>query len=122
MKELTKDQQARNRPLIMANLCAPKKRANHKGLSKLQKTILELARNQGGEVLAREVLVKVYGFRPIRNIYSVRQGILVFNKAEIGYARYNAVTVAVCKSFNRLVNRGFAWKIHGGIRLKWTRY
>lgn len=106
----------------MKNNSTPKKRANHKGLSKLQKTILKLAKHQGGEVLAREVLVEVYGFRPIRSIYSVRQGILIFNKAEIGYARYNAATVALCKSFNRLINRGFAWKIHGGIRLKWTRY
>jgi len=103
----------------MANFLAPKKR-NQKGLSSLQKNILSLAREQGGEVHARDVLISYYGFSPYRNPEGVRQGCFVFRKPEIGFSRYNAKTVAVCKSFNRLINRGLAWKIHGGIRLKWS--
>ncbi len=101
----------------MANFWTPKKR-NQKGLSSLQKNILSLAREQGGEVHARDVLISYYGFRPYRNPEGVRQGCFVFSKSEIGFNRYNAKTVAVCKAFNRLINRGLAWKIHGGIRLK----
>jgi len=101
----------------MANFLTPKKR-NQKGLSSLQKNILSLAREQGGEVHARDVLISYYRFRPYRNPEGVRQGCIVFRKPEIGFNRYNAKTVAVCKSFNRLINRGLARKIHGGIRLK----
>ena len=101
----------------MANFFPPKKR-NQKGLSSLQKNILSLAREQGGEVLARDVLISYYRFRPYRNPEGLRQGCFVFRKPEIGFARYNAKTVAVCKSFNRLIKRGLAQKIYGGIRLK----
>jgi len=100
--------------------CGPKK-ANRKGLSQLQKCILSLASEKGGQVLARDVLIRVYSFRPLRNPGALRQGKLIFNKAEIGYERYNSATVSVCKAFNRLISRGFAWKIHGGIKIKWSR-
>jgi hypothetical protein len=108
--------------VVQVDISGGPKMANRKGLSQLQRSILVLAKEQGGEVLAREVLIKVYNFRPIRNPGTVRQGKLVFKKAEIGYARYNAATVAVFKAFNRLINRGFAWRIHGGIRMKWSRF
>jgi len=103
----------------MANFYTPKKR-NQKGLSSLQKNILSLAREQGGEVHARDVLISHYEFQPYRNPEGVNQGCFVFRKPEIGFSRYNAKTVAVCKSFNRLINRGLAVKIYGGIRLKWS--
>gem|GEM_PF-1762694 len=101
----------------MANSFTLKKRGK-KGLSSLQKSILSLAREQGGEVLTRDVLISYYKFRPYRNPEGSRQGCFVFRKVEIGFNRYNAKTVAVCKSFNRLINRGLACKIYGGIRLK----
>ena len=102
----------------MANFFSPKK-ADWKRLGTLQKFILDLAREQGGEVLARDVLMKYYGFIPRRSPVGIRGGCMVFNKSSI--TGYNAATVAVCKAFNRLISRGFAWKIHGGIKIKWSR-
>ena len=77
-----------------------------------------MAKEKGRQILARDVLINFYKFKPFRDPNGVRQGVIVFNKSDIGYARYNAATVAVCKAFNRLINRGLALKIHGGIRLK----
>jgi hypothetical protein len=92
----------------------------NKGLGKLQRSILALAEKQDDEVFARDVLIHVFGFRPFRTIFMQwpRPGSLVFRKDDIGRARYNARTVAVCKSFNRLARRGLAERIPGGIRLK----
>jgi hypothetical protein len=102
----------------MANFYRPKKDAALKGLSFLQKDILSLAKEQGGEVLARDVLIAHYKFKACCNPKTTRQGCLVFGKAQIGFARYNACTVAVCKAFNRLIERGLAIKIRSGIRLR----
>ena len=100
----------------MANLSV----VNYKGLSKLQRSILSLAEKQDGEVFARDVLIGFFGFKPFRPIFMQwpRPGSLVFRKDDIGRARYNAKTVSVCKSFNRLVRRRLAERIPGGIRLK----
>ena len=95
------------------------KRANRKGLGRLQKFILDLAREQGGEVLARDVLMKYYGFIPGRSPIDIRGGCPVFNKSRI--AGYSTATVAVCKAFNRLVSRGLALRSHGRIHLKGGR-
>lgn len=85
-------------------------------LSKLQKAILMLAyQNQTGQktwltlmpadVSNREVLHKIYGF-PIRtDNHSYK---LIFDRHEIGLNRYQSASVAVAKSFNRLVKRGVA--------------
>ena len=90
-------------------------RANRKGLSRLQKFILDLAREQQGKVLARDVLMKFYGFVPRRSTIGLRGGCMVFNKSNI--AGYNAATVAVCKAFNRLARRGLVSRTIGGVRL-----
>ena len=97
----------------MANSCSPKK--ERRGLSHLQRYILAVAESQGGEVLARDILAHYYGFKPYRSFDGLRQNSLVFKKSDIGPARYNAATVAVCKAFNRLCERGVAERIHGGI-------
>lgn len=99
----------------MANLQLVK----YKGLSKLQRSILALAEKQGGEVFAREVLISFFGFKPCCSIFMrwPRPGSIVFRKDDIGRARYNAKTVSVCKSFNRLVRRRLVERIPGGIRL-----
>jgi hypothetical protein len=97
----------------MANNFSPKK--ERRGLSRLQRHILDLAEIQGGEVLACDILVSYYGFRPYRVIGVLRQGAHLFRKSEIGPACYNAATVAVCKAFNRLCERGLVKRIDGGI-------
>jgi hypothetical protein len=99
----------------MANLRPVK----YKGLSSLQLCILELATKQDGEVLARDVLIHVFGFKPFRRILMKwpRPGSLVFRRSDIGRARYNSATVSVCKSMNRLARRRLADRIPGGVRL-----
>lgn len=99
----------------MANFSTPKKRGQ-KCFSKLQQTIIALARKKGGEVLARDVLIEYYGFNTYRPPYGLRPGCTVFKKSSI--ASYNSATVAVCKAFNRLVKRGVARRTHGGVRLR----
>ena len=77
-----------------------------KGLSTLQKKILLLAyKNENSNVCAHEILISVYGFPPLR------KGKLIFNRRYIGLKRYNASTVAVCKSMNRLSERGFVNRV-----------
>ncbi len=101
----------------MANFFTPKKRTR-RGLSALQRFILSLGKKQGGEVLARDVLIHYYGFTPFRNPELVKPEGMVFRKSDVGFVRYNSKTVTVCKSFNRIVKRGLAYRIHSGIRLK----
>jgi hypothetical protein len=98
----------------MANFCTPKKRDN---LSPLQCCILTLGKKNDGIVLARDVLIEYYGFVPNRDPSCLNAGALVFNKSDIGLGRYNSASVAVCKAFNRLVERGVARKIYSGIQL-----
>ena len=98
----------------MANFFTPKKRDN---LSPLQCCILTLGKKNGGIVLARDVLIEYYGFKPVRDPSCLNAGAIVFRKADIGIGRYNAATVAVCKAFNRLVQRRMATKIYSGVQL-----
>lgn len=100
--------------LIMAN-STPHERSDN--ISRLQHCILSLARKNEGIVLARDVLVEYYAFNPFRDPSSPGVGAVVFRKADIGVNRYNAASVAVCKAFNRLVQRGMATKIFSGIRV-----
>ncbi len=89
-----------------------------RNLSQLQHCILSLGRKNGGTVLARDVLIEYYGFKPIRDPSCLKAGGIVFSKKDIGPDQYNAASVAVCKAFNRLIKRGKASKILSGIRLK----
>ena len=77
-----------------------------KRLSKLQKQIIQLAHRNKGSVLARNVLVGAYGFLTITDIEAAKPGALVFNRKLIGPKRYQAASVAVARSFNRLAARG----------------
>jgi len=92
-------------------------RTKKEGLSNLQKFILSLANKQGGIVLARDVLIHHYGFTPSCNPSAVRAGGIVFDKATIGHRRYRSASTAVCKPFNRLVDRELAVRILSGIRV-----
>jgi len=88
------------------------------GLSKLQKEILILAHKNKGKYLSnREVLVKVYGFKPTVNINKARPGALVFDREAIGVKRYQAAYTSTVKSFNRLVARGLVSRHYYGIKL-----
>ena len=98
----------------MANFPTPIKRGN---LSQLQHCIIGLGKQNGGTVLARDVLMEYYGFQPVNNPSLQRTGAIVFDKTDIGFDRYNAASVAVCKAFNRLVKKGMATRIFSGIRL-----
>jgi hypothetical protein len=105
----------KNKKSKMANLYTPKKKSQ--GLSQLQRRILDMANAQGGEVLARDILIDYYGFKPYRNPQELNPGALVFRKSDIGHARYNAATVTVCKALNRLCERGLAKRIRSGISI-----
>ena len=83
-----------------------------RGLSPLQKRIMELAeRNGGGFVYAYQVLVEVYGFPMAR---AGRIGGIHFNLREVG-RQYHSSTVAVSRAFTRLADRGLAERIMGGV-------
>jgi hypothetical protein len=86
-----------------------------KGLSELQKSILEMAyRNRGGfskfgDIRNYEVLERFYNFpvhppKPSHESGSPQR----FNRQEIGLNRYRAACVSTVKAFDRLVKRGFA--------------
>lgn len=93
---------------------------NVRGLSKLQKRILTLALKNGGRIASRDVLINVYKFPPLVDTRIVHNGQLVFDRRAIGLRRYQSVSVATCKSFNRLHERGLAERVYGveqGIRL-----
>jgi hypothetical protein len=59
----------------MANFYTPKKRDN---LSPLQCCILTLGKKNGGIVLARDVLIEYYGFKPVRDPSCLNAGAIVF--------------------------------------------
>lgn len=96
-----------------------------KGLSDLQQEILRLAyKNRKGhpggriDTCPREILVKFYGFAPTTNIDKAKTGALIFNREIIGIKRYQAASVSVAKSFDRLVARGLAEREYNyGIKL-----
>ena len=86
-------------------------------LSKLQKEILLLAYRQKGVCLVRDVLTKVYQFPTKGNIQEAKPGAPIFERKEIGLKRYQAASVAIVKSFNRLIRRALASKQYYGINL-----
>lgn len=85
-----------------------------RGLSALQKSILLMAaENPSRNVQAWQVLAKVYGFRVTMPFHKIR-----FNRDEVGLKRYLSSTATVCRSFNRLAERGLAERLWGdGIHL-----
>ena len=85
-----------------------------RGLSELQLNILQLAYTNQGGILAKNVLVEVYGFPTVTDIRSK----MVFSRKDIGEKRYQSASVAVVKSFDRLAARGLAYrKYNEGITL-----
>ena len=80
-----------------------------RGLSELQKNILQLAYKNQGSILARDVLLEVYRFpATVTNIRDKRLGAVVFSRKAIGEQRYQSASVAVARTFNRLAARGLA--------------
>jgi len=85
-----------------------------RGLSELQKNILQLAYTKQGNILAKNVLAEVYGFPTVTDIRSK----MVFSRKVIGEKRYQSASVSVAKAFNRLAARGLARrKYNEGITL-----
>ena len=83
-----------------------------RGLSPLQKRIMELA-GQNGTVYIYQILVNYYGFPRAR---PGRPGWFHFNRREIG-RRYFSGTVAVSRAFTRLADRGL---VERGIGCVWV--
>ena len=80
-----------------------------RGLSELQKNILQLAYTNQGSILARDILAEVYGFpATVSNIKSKEVGALIFSREAIGEKRYQSASVSVARAFNRLAARGLA--------------
>ncbi len=82
-----------------------------RGLSKLQRSILKLAYqnrpqdpNQPCEVIRSDVLQSLYGWRPVRHRF--RASTPIFDRQEVGMAKYRAAQVSVTKAINRLKHRG----------------
>jgi hypothetical protein len=73
-----------------------------RGLSELQKKILQLAYTKQGNILAKNVLAEVYCFPTVTDIRSK----MVFSRKVIGEKRYQSASVSVAKAFNRLAARG----------------
>jgi len=96
-----------------------------RGLSELQKTILQIAyKNRKGrpggriDTCPREILVKFYGFASTTNIDKAKPSPLIFNREAIGIKRYQAASVSVAKALNRLASRGLAKRHYNhGIKL-----
>lgn len=86
-----------------------------KGLSKLQKKILQIAHKNQGNILARDVLAEVYGFPA--NIQGKKMGGMVFSRRAIGERRYQSASVSVARAFNRLAKRGLAHRQYSGVTL-----
>ncbi len=88
-----------------------------KGLSELQKKILKMAyKNRGpgsGDVTNREVLIEVYGFRPLYSPQEKRNGAIIFDRQAIGINLYRSASVSVAKAFNRLAGRGLGQREYG---------
>jgi hypothetical protein len=88
-----------------------------KGLSKLQKTILKIAyrnRDAGiGGVTNQEILIKVYNFPAhAPGPCHISGSPQIFDRQKIGLNRYNSASVSVVKAFNRLAERGLAYRKH----------
>lgn len=86
-----------------------------RGLSELQKTMLELAResltqNWDGYVFFNDVFVKFYGWPdPGKRGKGMLESCGKFPKKKIGQKRYMAAKIAVRKSVQRLVKRGLIY-------------
>jgi hypothetical protein len=79
-----------------------------KGLSRLQKFILYAASKGGGNITNQRVLIEYYGFQTSYGYLTRGHGSKAFDVGQIGKHRYNAASVAVVKSFDRLAARGLA--------------
>jgi len=78
-----------------------------RGLSELQKNILQIAYTNPDGILARDVLAEVYGFpTTVTNIKDKWPGAMIFSRKAIGEKRYQSASVSVAKAFNRLAARG----------------
>jgi hypothetical protein len=80
-------------------------RTTKQPLSNLQREILRIAHEQK-YVGYPDVLYQVYGFIPSR------QGKLMFTRHRNVQREIRAARVAICKSFNRLVERGQIRRVH----------
>jgi hypothetical protein len=89
-----------------------------KGLSTLQKTILQLAMKNSGirsnncGVSNREVLIEYYGFEPCCETEGKRNRTQIFDRQKIGLNHYKSDSVSVVRAFNRLAERGLAHRKH----------
>jgi hypothetical protein len=83
-------------------------------ISRLQRSILELAfRDSGRYFTPASVKATYYGF-PVRPKGSK----IFFDKGEIGRERYNKASVAISHAFDHLARKGYIERIYGrGIRL-----
>jgi len=88
-----------------------------RGLSKLQNEILLLAYRNRNICLVRDVLTEVYEFPTKGNIQGAKPGALIFERKEIGLRKYQAASVSVVKSFNRLTTRALVHRECGGVRI-----
>ena len=88
-----------------------------RGLSKLQKEILLLAYRNRNICLIRDVLTEAYQFPAKGNIQDAKPGVLIFERKEIGLKKYQAASVAIVKSFNRLIRRGLVHREYSSVRL-----
>lgn len=88
-----------------------------RGLSKLQRKVLQIAYENRKGCFVRDVLTEVYKFPPKGNIQDAKPEALIFERKEIGLRKYQAASVAVAKSFNRLASRGLVHREYSGVRL-----
>jgi hypothetical protein len=89
-----------------------------KNLSKLQGSILKLAHENRDEeykygfIHNRDVLIHIYGFRPVAGTKHKRNGTQILDRRSIGFRRYMAASVATVKAFNRIADRKLAIRKH----------
>jgi hypothetical protein len=94
-----------------------------RGLGHVQKAVLRIALEKqqmggSGQVYARDVLSRVYGFPTSVDLDRARPGALVFDRRRIGVRRYHSASVTVARAFDRLAARGLVERRYGyGVRL-----
>ncbi len=66
-----------------------------------------------GQVYARDVLSRVYGFPTTVDLDTARPGGLVFDRRQIGVARYRSASTTVARCFDRLAARGLVERMYG---------
>ena len=99
-----------------------------RGLSPLQKFILEKAYNTSKEkknpddmdIYYRDVLIGYFGFKKGSSIWGDSIcGSHYFSKSEIGDLKYQAAQASISRAFRRLEKRGLI-HIYSGARSHWT--